>query len=65
MSEEMRGGSTNHFTLCNVYLVFSISQLRHNIRHWVTALSVSGVEDYKYITMTTCRNDDVMGVRNN
>ena len=31
------------------------------------SLSVSGVEDYKHITMTTCRNDnknDVMGVRN-
>ena len=51
--------------LVKVYLV-SVPHYRDTVL--CDCLSVSGVEDYKHITMTTCRKDninDVMGVRNN
>ena len=51
--QEMRGGSTNLFTLCKVYYF----GLRTSPETLWECSSVSGVEDYKHITMTTCRNE--------
>ena len=50
--QDMRGGSTNLFTLCKVYLVL-VAHYWDTVETLCDFLSVSGVEDYKYITITT------------
>ena len=50
--QDMRGGSTNLFTLCKVYLVL-VPHYWDTVETLCDFLSVSGVEDYKHITITT------------
>ena len=63
--QEMRGWFNKPLLLCVRYIwsQYLTTETQHQTLY--VSLSISQVEHYKHITMTTCRNDHVTSVRNN